>query len=248
MTLPFGFDGGMATYLAAALLVAAFIRGYTGFGFSAIFIAFAALVTNPVPLIPVVFTCEILMTAFQARGIRPHIDWRRVIALLAGAAVATIPAVTLMARLGPDMARLVVSTLIFLLALFLLSGWHMSRRIGMIGQGGVGVLAGLANGAGVGGLPVAAFLTAQPMAAAVFRATMIAFLTGVDLLALPVMAANGLVSAQTAIGAALAFPVLGLGIWLGGKRFTRASPGGFRRAAVYLLLGLSTITLFQVLL
>jgi len=248
MTLPFGFDGGMATYLAAALLVAAFIRGYTGFGFSAIFIAFAALVTNPVPMIPVVFTCEILMTAFQARGIRAHIDWRRVGALLAGAALATIPAVSIMARLGPEAARAVVSTLICLLALFLLSGWQLKRPIGMAGHGGVGILAGFCNGAGVGGLPVAAFLTAQPMTATVFRATMIAFLTGVDLMALPVMAANGLVTTQTATGAMLAFPILGLGIWLGGKRFAYASPTGFRRAAVFLLLGLSILTLLQVLL
>ncbi len=116
--------------MAAALLGAAFVRGYSGFGFSAIFIAFAALFTNPVPLIPVVFMCEIAMTAFQARGIRPHIDWRRALTLLAGAALATIPSIYVMARLSEDAARLTISTLILLLSLLLLSGWHLKRAIG----------------------------------------------------------------------------------------------------------------------
>ena len=86
--LPFDLGPGTTAALAIALLGAAFVRGYSGFGFSAIFIAFAALLTNPLPLIPVIFACEITMTAFQARAIRPHVDWPRALTLLAGAAVA----------------------------------------------------------------------------------------------------------------------------------------------------------------
>lgn len=235
MTLPFDLSSGQGLFLAAALFVAAMIRGFSGFGFSAIFIILAALTTNPLPLIPVVFSCEIAMTAFQARGIRPHVDWHRALALLGGAAVATVPAIAIMARLDEQAARLAISCLILGLSLVLLSGWQMARPVGRNGNLGVGALAGIANSAGVGGLPVAAFLTAQPVPPAVFRATMIVFLTGIDLMALPVMAANGLVGPQTLTGILLAFPVLGLGIWAGSRGFVAVSQVQFRRAVVLLL-------------
>ncbi|MBE1285584.1 MAG: TSUP family transporter [Rhodobacteraceae bacterium] len=247
MTLPFDLTWGQGGFLAAALFAAAFIRGYSGFGFSAIFIILAALTTNPVLLIPVVFSCEILMTAFQARDIRPHIDWARAVTLLVGSAIAIVPAVYIMARLGEDEARIAVSTLILVLSLILLSGWQIRRPIGRLGHGGVGVVAGVANSAGVGGLPVAVFLTAQPIEPAVFRATMIVFLTGIDMMSLPVMAANGLVTSDTVIAIILAFPILGAGIWVGSRQFATTSQARFRFFVVLMLTSFSALNIIKVL-
>lgn len=246
MDLPFDLTSGQGAYLAAALCAAAYIRGYSGFGFSAVFIILAALTTNPLPLIPVIFSCEIAMTLFQARGIRAHVDWSRVWPLLAGAAIATVPSITVMARLGEDQARLAISAVILLLSLILLSGWQLRRPIGFKGNFSTGFLSGMVNSAGVGGLPAAAFLTAQPLAPAVFRATMIVFLTGIDLMALPVMHANDLTGSDTLIGVALAFPILGLGVWAGGLRFSSASQAQFRRVIVILLTLFSVLNILKV--
>jgi len=243
--LPFDLGLGTAGLLALALLGAAFVRGYSGFGFSAIFIAFAALFTNPLPLIPVVFACEIMMTAFQARGIRGHIDWRRIVWLMLGAAIALPFSVTVMLSVGENTARLVISGVILAMALVLLSGWTLQRRIGALGHGSVGIVSGMCNSAGIGGLPVAAFMSAQPMQAAAFRATMIVYLTALDLITLPLLWMGGLVTWDTAIAAVLAFPILGLGVWLGGRRFLAASPAAFRKSAVLLLLLLSTLGLIR---
>lgn len=247
MTLPFDLTSGQGAYLAAALFAAACIRGYSGFGFSAVFIILAALITNPLPLIPVIFSCEIAMTLFQARGIRAHVDWSRVWPLLAGAAIATVPSVTVMAQLGEDQARLAISAVILVLSLILLSGWQLRRPIGLKGNFSVGFLSGMVNSAGVGGLPTAAFLTAQPLAPAVFRATMIVFLTGIDLMALPVMHANNLTGVDTLVGVVLAFPVLGLGVWAGGLRFSSASQAQFRRVIVILLTVFSVLNIAKVI-
>ncbi|WP_322894143.1 MULTISPECIES: TSUP family transporter [unclassified Yoonia] len=248
MPLPFDLGPGTAAALACALLGAAFVRGYSGFGFSAIFIAFAALFTNPLPLIPVVFACEILMTAFQGRGIRGDIDWRRVLWLLLGAAIALPFSVTVILSVGEDTARITISTLILILALILLSGWTLQTRIGALGHGSVGIVSGMCNSAGIGGLPVAAFMSAQPMQAATFRATMIVYLTGLDLITLPLLWIGGLVTWDTVIAAIIAFPLLGLGVWLGGRRFLAASPTAFRRSAVLLLLMLATLGLIRAIL
>ncbi|MDX8347459.1 TSUP family transporter [Cognatiyoonia sp. IB215446] len=245
--MPFDLGPGIAAALAFALLGAAFVRGYSGFGFSAIFIAFAALVTNPLPLIPVVFLCEMLMTLFQARGIAGHIDWRRVSALLVGAALVLPVAVALILSAGAENVRVIVSLVVGIMALVLLSGWTLQRSIGMAGHAGVGAISGAINSAGVGGLPVAAFLSAQPVAPPVFRATMIVYLTGLDLITLPLMWAGGLVTWDTALAAAMAFPILGLGVWLGGRQFLAASPSTFRRFAVMLLLTLSALGVLRAL-
>lgn len=246
MELPFDLTAGQGAYLAAALFAAAYVRGYSGFGFSAIFIILAALTTNPLPLIPVIFSCEIAMTLFQARGIRAHVDWSRVRPLLVGAAIATIPSVTVMAHLGEAQARLAISAVILSLSLILLSGWQLRREIGFGGNLSVGLLSGMVNSAGVGGLPAAAFLTAQPLAPSVFRATMIVFLTGIDLMALPVMHANGLTGTETLMGVLLAFPILGVGIWAGGLRFSSASQAQFRRVIVILLTLFSVLNILKV--
>lgn len=246
--LPFGYSPGLAFLLALGLVGAAWVRGYSGFGFSAVFIAFASLWTNPLPLIPVVFACEITMTLFQARGIAGFIDWRRVGVMLAGAAVAMPLAVSVLAALGEDTVRSAVAALIMALALFLASGWQAKRPLGTGGRVMVGVVSGVANAGGVGGLPVAAALSAEGMPAIVFRATLIAYMTGLDLLTLPVMGAHGLVGWDTARAAVLAFPILGLGIWLGTRRFGHASEDGFRKVVVALLMGLALIGLARGLL
>jgi len=244
------FDLGPYTLaaLSIALFGAAFVRGYSGFGFSAIFIAFASLLTNPIPLIPVVFSCEIVMTVLQARGIRGHVDWRRTLTLLLGAALALPFSVWFILMAGGDTARLIVSAIILVMSLILLSGWTLHRRIGTGGHIGIGIVSGLCNAAGVGGLPVAAFMAAQPIEAVVFRATIIVYLTGLDVMTMPLMWAGGIVTWDTAIGAAVAFPILVLGVWLGGRRFLAASPVTFRKFAVMLLLTLSILGLVRAVL
>lgn len=241
------FDLAPQTYaaLAIALVGAAYVRGYSGFGFSAIFIAFAALLTNPLPLIPVVFGCEITMTAFQARGIRRHADWRRVFSMLGGAAVVLPLSVWAMLSFDDATVRLTVSVIVLVMSLILLTGWTISRQIKTPGNVGVGAISGLCNSAGIGGLPVAAFMTAQIMPAATFRATMIVYLTGLDLITMPLLWAGGLITWETALGLALAFPLLGLGLYLGTRRFNAASPEGFRQFAILLLLTLAVLGLVR---
>ncbi|SEW30623.1 hypothetical protein SAMN04488515_2168 [Cognatiyoonia koreensis] len=245
--MPFDLGPGTLAALAAILVGAAYVRGYSGFGFSAIFIAAAALFTNPLPLIPVVFACEMLMTVFQARGIRGHIDWHRVFALLGGAALVLPISVSIILSLGETQVRLTVSIIVLVMSLVLLSGWTLTRLIRTPGNIAIGMASGLCNAAGVGGLPVAATMTAQPIAPARFRATMIVYLTGLDLITMPLMWAGGLVTWDTALGAALAFPLLGLGVWLGGRRFGAASPEGFRTFAISLLLVLAVLGLIRTL-
>jgi uncharacterized membrane protein YfcA len=245
--MPFDLGPGPAALLAVALFVAAFVRGYSGFGMSAIVLAVAALVTDPRPLIPVVFTAEVLLTLVQLPSIRGRIDVATVLALLAGAAVGVPLAVPVVAGVGAETARLALSAIVLAMSLILLSGWRLTRPVGRVGQVGTGVVSGVANAAGVGGLPVVVLLAAQPMPPERFRATMIAYLTGLDLYSVPVMAAHGMVGADSLLALVLALPILVVGTLLGGRRFLGATPKGFRAVTVRLLLLLALLGLVRAL-
>ena len=95
-------------WLALVALGAAFVRGYSGFGFAALLIAGAALVTPPVALVPAVILCDIALTAPQWTTIRGSIDWRRVALLFGGCLLGVPLGVRAVALMGEDTARIVV--------------------------------------------------------------------------------------------------------------------------------------------
>jgi uncharacterized protein len=195
--------------------------------------------------VPVVLLADAFLTVQQARGIRPHIDWRRAGALFAGCLIGVPVGVHALAAVGIDTGRAVISIFVLAMCGLLLLGWRFRGHVGMPGHAGVGVLSGLANGAAVGGLPVAVFFAAQPIPAATFRATLIAYFTLLDLWTLPVMWQAGLITRDTVIATALAFPLLSLGVWLGGRHFLRTEPQNFRRFAILLLAILASLGLLK---
>jgi hypothetical protein len=66
-----------------------------------------------------------------------------------------------LASLDVDMLRLVISLWVLVMCAALLTGWSIRRQVGTGGRVAAGMVSGLANGAAVGGLPIALFLAAQ---------------------------------------------------------------------------------------
>ena len=245
MPIPFDLAGWSLAWLAIAVLGAAYIRGYSGFGFSALVVSASGLVTNPLNFVPVVMILEIAATAGQAPAAakdasKPLLGW-----LLLGATIGMPVSIAFLSSLDTDLLRLVISLVILAMCAALLSGWSLRKKVGPAGITGVGVLSGLANAAAIGGLPVALFLTAQDLPARLFRATLIFYLCAVDLVALPMLGYAGVISVDTFIAAALCLPLLGAGVWLGGRRFVSAEPENFRRMAIGLLAFLATLGLLK---
>lgn len=232
-------------WLALVAFGASFVRGYSGFGFAALLVSGAALVTDPVALVPAVLLCDILLGAPQWLSIREAIDWRRVLALFAGCLIGVPLGVQAIAAMGPDLARAAISLWVLLMCAVLLRGWRLSRPAGLPAHAAAGVVSGLANGAAVGGLPVAAFFAAQPIPAAAFRATLVAYFLLLDAWTLPVMWREGLVGRDTVLLAALGLPVMLAGLHLGSRRFRLAPPEEFRRFAIGTLMVLAVLGLVR---
>ncbi len=245
--IPFGLTGAEAALVAFGMVVAGYVRGYSGFGFAALVMLFAALVTDPFPFVPVVILADIAMTAGQARGIWAQIDWRRVAGLFAGCLVGVPLGVAAIGWIGVDAGRAVLSGFVLAMCALLLAGWHIARQ-GNAAHVGVGVVSGLANGMAVGGLPVAVFFAAQGVPPVVFRATVIAYFTLLDLWSLPVLWQAGQISRDSFVATGLGLPFMLAGLWAGGRHFAATSPQDFRRFAIWLLMALSLAGLARSLL
>ena len=144
-------------------------------------------------------------------------------------------------------ARAVISAYVLLMCIVLLAGWRLAAEVKGAPNGLAGVISGLANAPGMGGLPVAAFFAAQPMPAAVFRATLIAYFPLLDLYSAPLYWLAGLVTWDTLWASLLALPVTLVGNWLGGRHFFGTDPQDFRRFAILLLAGLAVLGLGKAL-
>lgn len=246
--MPFDLTPLAALWVAVVLFGAAYVRGYSGFGFAALVVTGTSLVTSPLHFVPVVILADILLTAQQARGIRGAVDWRRVWLLFAGCLVGVPASVWALSAIGTDAARAAISVYVLVMCAVLLSGWRLAAAASPAAHVAAGVISGLANGAAVGGLPVAAFFAAQPIQAATFRATLIAYFTLLDLWTLPLMGGAGMITRETLIATVLGLPLMVAGVATGGWAFRRAAPTDFRRFAILLLALLATLGLAKSLL
>jgi len=225
--------------LAFVVFAAGYVRGFSGFGFSAIVVASMAIIMEPLVIIVMVMLFEICASAFQINHAWQRLDQPQVGRLLAGAVIGMPIGVALLVSLDIDMVRIAISALVLGLALILLSGWSLKKRPGSPGQFLVGIGSGFANSAAIGGLPVGLFLTAQNAEPARFRANMIGYLFALDIVGIGIMAYFGKFSLDIIITAAALFPAMFLGVHLGSRQFFSTPPKSFRKLVIVLLIGLS---------
>lgn len=228
--------------MAAGLFVAALARGYSGFGFSALLVSSWSLVTDPVRAVTLAITLETIASVVQAASVWRDIPWRRVGLLMGGAVVGSPAGVWLLSHASPWALRLGIAVFVLVAVLALLAGLSRSRKATDAGTAAVGLVSGIVNGAvAMGGLPVALFLTAEGDSPRRIRAAVVAYFFLLDLMGLGLMARSGLVRPAIFVDAAVALPVLLLGIWLGGRHFLGATPESFRRVTLLLLGGLALL-------
>lgn len=247
--MPFDLGPGAALWMAVVILIAGFVRGYSGFGYSAIVIAASAVVMSPLHFVAVVVILEFVMSLQAWRGAGPSVDWKRVLCLLGGAAVGLPLGLWALTAISENAARAVISGYVLAMCVLLLLGLRLKDEVrGAPANIAAGAISGLANAPGMGGLPVAAFFAAQPMQASVFRATLIAYFPLLDIYSAPLYWWHGLVTWDTLWAGLYALPLTLIGNWLGGRHFFGTDPQEFRRFAIILLAVLAAMGLGRALL
>jgi uncharacterized membrane protein YfcA len=235
--------GGLA-FLTLVILVASFVRGYSGFGFSAVLVAGLTFVLPPAEVVPLSIGLEIVASIGQARGIWADIDRRKLFVLLIAGLVGNPLGVWLLVAIPGETLRLALLSFIALASISLIVMPRAGADLSLALLAGGGFAAGVVNGAtALSGMVLALVFTFAGIRPAVMRATMIAYFFVTDLFAGGVMTATGLVDQTTVVRIIAALPLLAIGVWLGSRRFLATPPATFRVLVLWLLIGLSLIGL-----
>jgi len=237
-------------WLAGGLIVfgAAIMRGFSGFGFSALTVTSLALFLPPKLIVPVIFLLEIAASIHLLPSVLRQIDRKLLTQLSIGMMLFTPAGVWLLAHLDANHTRLVICLLVLIIALLLLKGVTQKRpnpRLPLI----TGAISGAANGAAaIGGLPVVLMMLYSGMAATATRATLVAYFIITDIYAMVWVGHQNLLTGDVVGLSLLSLLPMVSGIALGSWWFNRSSQGSFRTLALVLLLLVSGIGLARSLL
>lgn len=237
-----GFDPATLALIAGASLVAFVVRGVSGFGSSMVGIGALSLALPPAQVVPAFLALELLTTLHLLPGIWRQIDWRSLRWLVAGSALTTPLGLLVLAGIDANPMRLAVSGCLLAIALFMLSGLAARvvppRTPGPLGATAAGMASGVLNGAaGIGGPPVIVFYFATT-AAAVSRASLIAYFLFTDVLALAWAGGTGLLANAGWPLIVVALPFSLAGIALGQRLYVRLDETLLRRLVWCLLAAL----------
>jgi hypothetical protein len=242
-----GMSPPIVAFCLGVMFVAAFIRGYTGFGSSLLWVPSLSLVLPPVAVVPVTFMLELAVSLHLLPSIRHDVHWASLRWIWLGAAVGVPLGLAAIVSLPADMTRGAVAVTVIVAALLLWRGRLLGGTLSWRGTASVGLVAGLlTGGVGIPGPPVFLYYLSAPLAHRTSRASIIAYLLGLAPVACLFAYANGMLDGTAVLRAALLLPVVLAGSWLGAHAFHRADPEKARRWTLILLLAIGAALLLRV--
>jgi len=243
--------------LLASLCVvfaAGIVRGFAGFGFSALCVAGMSLYMPPAQVVPPIFALEVLASLSLLRGALQHADWRWLSWLVLGNALCIPLGVALLAYVSETPLRLLIGALLLLAATLLRSGWRLALQPTPAVRLATGLVSGFVNGvAAIGGIAVAVLLSTTALPPAAMRATMILMFLFTDLYALawaallPSAGGHELLDTGTLQLALWLTPAMLAGIWFGQRAFIGVPPELFRRRVLNLLVLIAALSVLRAL-
>lgn len=239
-----------------ASLGAGVVRGFSGFGFSALTVAGISMFMAPAAVVPAVLVLEILASLIVWLSAVRDLDRTWLKSLVIGNALMVPVGVFLLAHLDPLMLRLIVGTTLLLTAGGLRWRYGKPLRISRLAQASTGALSGFLNGiAASGGVAAALTMTACHVPARALRSTLIIFLafgSSYTLLWVGVFSqvdakSVDVFSLETLRWILVLAPGMLLGMYLGRKAFARSNPDGFRLLVLNLLIVISGLSVARAL-
>ena len=240
-------SAGELAWCGFVLFAASVVRGFSGFGFSAVLVAGLTLVLPVAEIVPLSVALEILASIGQARGIWLDIDKPRLMKLLLAGFLGTPIGVFALGAFSAETFQAIILLFILAASMVLLSVRGKWFNISEKNLVAAGFAAGITNGAAaMSGMVLALFFSLTAVRPAVMRATMIAYFFVIDIWTLGLLGTSGFYSTATWARILVFLPLLGLGIWLGTNYFKATKPTTFRALVLWILLILSMLGLTQI--
>jgi len=213
----------------AAALGAAFVRGLAGFGMAILLVPVLGLAVPPAEAVVVANWLGLLIGLVGLRKII-NASERSAFTISAVAMAATPLGVWLLAVTDPALARLLIALIAFgAFLLVLLPKKPAHYAPGAVETGATGLASGVLTGfAGMPGPPVVPFYLRREIAPALARASMMTIFLATSAAGVVSALALGVATWREPAFAAVLFPAVLLGNWLGHLAFGKVSDAAWR--------------------
>ncbi len=228
------------------VLLAGYVRGYGGFGFSMITVAGLSLLFPPAVIVPGVLLLEIVASTYLIVGVWRKVNWPVLGWLFAGVAVGTPAGVWLLGFLPGHLLKMSIAVIVAVLAGLLRAGFQPQWNLGKGRTLATGMVSGVFNGStAIGGPPVVLFFFSSPGGADISRASLIAFFLGTDIIAAGACAGMGLLSVDSLRLFLVALIPMGIGLLAGNRSFLQTDQVVFRKKVMLYLILLAGLLLVK---
>ncbi|MFV2038644.1 MAG: sulfite exporter TauE/SafE family protein [Acidimicrobiales bacterium] len=235
---------GEALFAAGVLFLAAYVRGYSGFGFSAVLVAGMTFIVEPLAAVPLAIAFEVVASMVQGRSVWHEIRWPDFWVLLAAAVVGNPIGVWILTTVDPDVLRGITLVVLLLLSVGMLVGHEGTIVPTTTAFFVVGTVAGVVNGAtALSGLVLVLAMTFMVISPGEMRATLVAYFFASDLVVLGILWARDEITDELIWRVIAGLPLLAIGIAVGSRAFRGSSPESFRRNTLGLLVAISVVGL-----
>jgi uncharacterized protein len=227
-------------YLMLVTLLAAIVRGYSGFGFSALVVMLGSWVLTPAQIVPVVLLLEIMASIHLLPSIWSHIDWARLTRILIGSAFSIPLGVYALAYFDAEWMRILISSVVLVASILNLRGVSFAHYDGKRLDYVVGLVSGAMTGlAAIGGLAIATVFLSIQLPIAIIRSTLVAVFFATDIYSTLMGLSHNLLNLQLLTICLYLIPLLVIGVIIGKKRFINTNVATFRRLTIILLMFLA---------
>jgi uncharacterized membrane protein YfcA len=237
---------------AGAILVAALLRGFTGFGFALASVPLATLALPPRVVVPAILVIQAAIGLHDCVVEFRRADWRVVAGLVAGSLFGTPLGVLALTALPQPTVRLALGVVV--MAAVIATWRPRPAATGDIAAPGIrrrtrlSVLAGFASGvcnglAAMSGPPAILYFMHYEPRHTVMRSSLMVFFPIASAIALPMVYASGLLGWPSVALAVGGLPLMMAGGWIGAIGFRRYGGAAYRPAAGAALLVTAAIAI-----
>ena len=223
--------------VAVLILIAGLARGLAGFGFGLIVMPIGALMFPPAMLVPTITVIDVPAAILLMGSAWRKADGREVLPLIIAALVCLPLGIWLLLVVSAQALTLFVNVVALGVGIALLVGLKWRGQSSVWRTVFLGGLAGtLQSSVALPGPPIILGWVATDMPAAVLRANIIVFFFVIDLIAVPMLWAAGLIDAAVLTLTASLLPIYLGGVLAGRALFPYVSEVFFRRLVLALVI------------
>jgi uncharacterized membrane protein YfcA len=235
-------------FIIFTVFIASIIRGFNGFGFSAICISGFSFILPAIEIVPIILALEVVISIFMVPYIWNKIDWRFVFKILLGIIIGSPIGLYLLKHLSPETTHLSVCLLVIFFSILLMKGYSNQKINNNYGKIFTGIVSGILNGLStLGGMPVALFLLITSIQPAVIRGSLAALFFLTDIYAFILSFFSGIVDIITIHRVIPLTIILPIGVFIGNKFFIKSKEETYRKVVFYFLIFISMLGIFRII-